>query len=103
MIKGATAQRELHIFRSLRVFNYRVWAAGSLVSNIGTWMQRTAQDWLGFTQLTPHNESALATVMALQFGPQLLFLPWTGYAADHINQRKLLLSTQAAMGILALV
>jgi hypothetical protein len=31
------------IFRSLRNSNYRIWAAGALVSNIGTWMQRTAQ------------------------------------------------------------
>ena len=37
------------IFRSLRSFNYRVWAAGAFVSNIGTWMQRTAQDWLVLT------------------------------------------------------
>ena len=29
-------------FRSLRGFNYRTWAVGALVSNIGTWMQRTA-------------------------------------------------------------
>ena len=36
----------LGVFRSLGIFNYRVWAIGSLVSNIGTWMQRTAQDWL---------------------------------------------------------
>ncbi len=28
--------------------------------------------------------------MALQFAPQLLLLPWTGFAADHFNQRKLL-------------
>ena len=40
------------VFRSLRGFNYRVWAAGAFVSNVGTWMQRTAQDWLVFTQLT---------------------------------------------------
>ncbi|MBA5828219.1 MFS transporter, partial [Escherichia coli] len=40
------------VFRSLRSFNYRVWALGSLVSNIGTWIQRTAQDWLVLTQLT---------------------------------------------------
>ena len=39
-------------FRSLRGFNYRMWAAGALVSNVGTWMQRTAQDWLVLTQLT---------------------------------------------------
>jgi MFS family permease len=91
------------VFRSLRVFNYRVWAAGALVSNVGTWVQRTAQDWLVFTQLTEHNASAVGTVMALQYGPQLLLLPWTGFAADHVNQRKLLLVTQATMGVLALV
>ena len=34
------------MFRSLNVFNYRLWFAGALVSNIGTWMQRTAQDWI---------------------------------------------------------
>ncbi|WP_200867848.1 MFS transporter [Candidatus Sodalis pierantonius] len=55
------------------------------------------------TQLTQHNASAVGTVMALQFGPQLLLLPWTGFAADHFNQRRLLLATQASMGVLALV
>jgi len=40
--------------------------------------------------------------MALQFGPQLLLLPVTGFAADHLDRRKLLLATQAAMGALAL-
>ncbi|KVL21449.1 MFS transporter [Burkholderia sp. MSMB1826] len=91
------------VFRSLRSFNYRVWAIGSLVSNIGTWIQRTAQDWLVLTQLTHHDASAVGTVMALQFGPQLLLLPWTGYAADRYDQRKLLMATQALMGALALV
>ncbi|MDN7848325.1 MFS transporter [Burkholderia seminalis] len=90
------------VFRSLRSFNYRVWAIGSLVSNIGTWVQRTAQDWLVLTQLTHHDASAVGTVMALQFGPQLLLLPWTGYAADRFDQRKLLMTTQALMGVLAL-
>src|SRR5215471_8505126 len=91
------------VFRSLRSFNFRLWATGALVSNIGTWMQRTAQDWLVLTQLTHHNASAVGTVMALQFGPQLLLLPWTGVAADHYNQRKLLMCTQATMGVLAMV
>ena len=36
--------------------------------------------------------------MSLQFGPQLLLLPWTGYAADRFDQRKLLMATQALMG-----
>ena len=92
----------LGTFRSLRSPNYRIWAAGALVSNIGTWMQRTAQDWLVLTQLTPHNAGAVGIVMALQFGPQLLLLPWTGFAADHYDQRKLLIFTQAVMGLLAL-
>jgi MFS family permease len=90
-------------FRSLRSFNFRLWTAGGLVSNVGTWMQRVAQDWLVLTQLTRHNASALGIVMGLQFAPQLLLLPWTGLAADRLNQRKLLMLTQATMGVLALV
>lgn len=90
-------------FRSLRGFNYRVWAAGAFVSNVGTWVQRTAQDWLVYTQLTQHDASAVGLVMALQFGPQLLLLPLTGFAADHFNQRRLLLATQTTMGALALI
>jgi MFS family permease len=89
------------VFRSLRNFNYRVWTGGALISNTGTWMQRTAQDWLVLTELTHNNASAVGVVMALQFGPQLLLLPWTGFAADHYNQRKLLMATQAIMGLLA--
>jgi MFS family permease len=91
------------VFKSLRRVNYRIWIAGAFVSNVGTWVQRTAQDWLVLTQLTDHDASAVGLVMALQFGPQLLLLPWTGFAADHFNQRKLLIVTQATMGALALV
>jgi len=89
-------------FRSLRTFNYRTWAGGAIVSNVGTWMQRTAQDWLVLTQLTDGNATAVGVVMALQFGPQVLLLPWTGFAADHFDRRRLLFATQAAMGLLAL-
>lgn len=91
------------MFRSLRSFNYRVWSAGALVSNVGTWMQRTAQDWLVLTGLTHHSAAAVGVVMGLQFGPQLLMLPWSGYAADHFNQRRLLMATQATLGALALL
>src|SRR5262249_35429967 len=55
------------------------------------------------TQLTPHDAFAVSLVMALQFGPQLLLLPLTGYAADHLNQRRLLFATQTTMGALALI
>jgi MFS family permease len=89
-------------FRSLHTFNYRVWAVGAFVSNVGTWMQRIAQDWLVLTQLTHNNATAVGIVMALQFGPQILLLPLTGFAADHFDRRKLLVATQATMGALAL-
>ncbi|SDL37925.1 Predicted arabinose efflux permease, MFS family [Modicisalibacter muralis] len=93
---------DTRLFRSLRIYNYRVWAAGALVSNIGTWMQRVAQDWLVLTVLTDHNASAVGITMALQFGPQLLLLPLTGYAADHCDRRRLIMLTQALLGLLAL-
>jgi MFS family permease len=89
-------------FRSLSVRNYRTWAAGAIVSNVGTWMQRTAQDWIVLVELTRHNATAVGIVTGLQFGPQLLLLPITGLAADHFDRRKLLFVTQACMGTLAL-
>jgi MFS family permease len=89
-------------FRSLQSLNYRIWSAGALVSNIGSWMQRTAQDWIVLTELTHRSATSVGIVMGLQFGPQLLLLPLSGFAADHLDRRKVLFCTQAAMGLLAL-
>ncbi|RIJ71263.1 MFS transporter [Nakamurella silvestris] len=99
---GDPAQPGQGTFRSLRIFNYRVWAGGAIVSNVGTWMQRTAQDWIVLTQLTHHSATAVGVVLALQFAPQMLLLPFTGLAADQLDRRRLLMVTQATMGILAL-
>ena len=90
------------MFRSLRVHNYRLWASGAIVSNVGTWMQRTAQDWLVLAQLTDHDATALGIVLSLQFGPQLVLLPVTGLAADRFDRRRLLMVTQSGMAVLAL-
>lgn len=104
MPSTSSAQRGFRAtFRSLQYFNYRMWAGGAIVSNIGTWMQRTAQDWLVLTQLTHNNATALGIVMALQFGPQALLAPVTGFAADRFDRRTLLLITQSILGLLALV
>ena len=65
-------------------------------------MQRTAQDWIVLTELTHRNATAVGIVMGLQFGPQILLLPLSGFAADHFDLRKVLFCTQAAMGLLAL-
>jgi MFS family permease len=65
-------------------------------------MQRTAQDWIVLAELTDQNAAAVGIVMALQFGPSLVLLPFTGYAADRFDRRVILLLTQSAQGLLAL-
>ncbi|CAD5995370.1 MFS transporter [Agreia sp. COWG] len=90
------------MFRSLSSVNYRIWFAGALVSNVGTWMQRTAQDWIVLTELTNHDAAAVGIVMALQLGPQLLLVPFSGLIADRLDRRKTLMVTQGAMGLLGL-
>ncbi|MEO8529250.1 MAG: MFS transporter, partial [Pseudolysinimonas sp.] len=90
------------MFSSLGVRNYRLWFAGALVSNVGTWMQRIAQDWLVLTVLTHDDATAVGITTGLQFAPMLLLLPFTGTVADRFDRRKVLAITQAAMGVLAL-
>jgi MFS family permease len=88
-------------FRSLSVRNYRLYFSGQLVSLTGTWAQRVAQDWL-VLQLT-NSGTALGIVTALQFGPSLLLSMYGGTLADRGNKRRLLLMTQSAIALTALV
>ena len=100
---GASLRTRLQrTFRSLGQRNYRIWAAGAFVSNVGTWMQRIAQDWLVLTQLSNHSGAAVGVVMALQFGPPIILMPVVGRVADRVDRRKLLLATQSAMAATAL-
>ncbi|MEV7007372.1 MFS transporter [Streptosporangium sp. NPDC051022] len=100
---AAQAVPETHggMFRSLRNYNYRLFAAGGVVSNVGGWMQRTAQDWL-VLELTHGSAAALGVTTALQFLPQLLFGLWGGMLADRYPKRPLLIVAQSIMGLLAL-
>ncbi|WP_199422811.1 MFS transporter [Actinotalea solisilvae] len=88
-------------FASLRYVNYRLWFAGAIVANIGTWMQRVAQDWLVLTVLTDDSGVAVGITTALQFGPVLFLSAWAGLLADRLDRRKLLMATQVALGVLA--
>lgn len=88
-------------FASLAFRNYRLWFAGALVANVGTWMQRVAQDWLVLTVLSDDSGIAVGVTTALQFGPALFLSAWAGVLADRVDRRKLLMGTQAAMGVLA--
>lgn len=90
------------MFRSLSTRNYRLYATGQLVSNTGTWMQRTAQDWLVLT-LPGGGGTAVGVTTAMQFLPLLLFGMYGGVLADRFPKRKLLMVTQSVMGTLALI
>ncbi|MBT0993039.1 MFS transporter [Cellulomonas sp. DKR-3] len=88
-------------FDSLRFFNYRLWFAGALVANVGTWMQRVAQDWLVLTVLSDESGVAVGITTALQFAPVLALSAYAGVLADRVDRRKLLIATQAGQGVLA--
>ena len=90
------------MFRALENRNYRIWASGALVSNVGTWMQRIAQDWLVLTVLTNHSGAAVGITTGLQFLPMLLLGPYGGVLADRYRKRVILLWTQLAMGVTGL-
>jgi MFS family permease len=88
-------------FRSLRVYNYRLFFAAQVVSMSGTWMQSVAQSWL-VLQLTGSSLD-LGITVGLQFGPVLVVGLWAGALADRVDKRRLLLLTQGAAAALALV
>lgn len=84
-------------FRSLSVRNYRIYASGALVSNVGTWMQRVAQDWLVLA-LTGSG-TALGITTGLQLLPALLLSPLAGVVADRFPKRRVLMVTQVMMAL----
>jgi MFS family permease len=90
------------LFRSLRVRNYRLFAGGQVISLIGTWMQRLAQDWL-VLRLSHGSGTAVGITTGLQFLPTLLFGLYGGVLADRYPKRALLLIAQTGMGMSALV
>lgn len=87
-------------FSSLRIRNYRLFFTGAIVSNTGTWMARITQDWLVLS-LTG-SAAAVGITTALQFLPMLLFGLYGGVIADRYPKRRLLLVSQAALGLCGL-
>jgi MFS family permease len=88
-------------FQSLSVRNFRLFAAGQLVSVAGTWMMVVAQDWLVLS-LTGDSAAALGVVTALQFAPLLLLTLYAGALADRHDKRRLLMAANLASGALSL-
>jgi len=80
-------------FRALSVRNFRLWIIGALIANVGSWAQRTAQDWLVLTELTDNDAVAVGISLSLQFGPILLLGPFVGPLVDRVSGRAIILTT----------
>lgn len=85
---------------ALRHRNVRRYFAAQVVSNVGTWVQITVENWL-VLELS-HSGLALGVTNALQFGPSVLLGLYGGVVADRRDRRHLLMVTQACLGLLAL-
>ncbi|ALG84998.1 MFS transporter [Gordonia phthalatica] len=96
------ASRGSSTFASLAVPNFRTYVSGALVSNIGTWIQRVAQDWL-VLQLSGGSAMAVGITTALQFAPALFLSPFGGLLADRFDKRRLLMLTQSWMAVSSLI
>jgi len=88
-------------WRSFRHRNYRILFPANTVSNIGSWAQRIAQDWL-VLELTNNNGTYLGLVTAVQFAPVLFFSLHGGKLADRFNKRKVLILTNIVGGAASL-
>lgn len=97
-----TERRDRRVFKSLTVPNYRRYFWGSFVSNIGLWMQRTAQVWV-VMGLSGGNGVAIGTVAFLQFAPTLLFGLYAGLIGDRFSRAKILVVTQTAISAVSVV
>jgi MFS family permease len=95
------AARFSPMFTSLHNRNFRLFFSAQIVSVTGTWMQSIAQMWL-VLHLTGSG-FALGLTAALQFTPILLFGTFGGLVADRTDKRKLLVATQSAAGVVALL
>lgn len=88
-------------WRAFRHRNFRILFPANALSNIGTWAQRVAQDWL-VLELTNNNGAALGLVTAVQFAPVLFLSLHGGVLADRFRKRNLLLWTNSVAGLSAL-
>ncbi|WP_259069635.1 MFS transporter [Mucilaginibacter sp. X4EP1] len=88
-------------FRAFRNRNYALYFSGQGVSLIGTWMQRTGVSWMVYS-ITHSSLMLGVTVFASQF-PSFLFSLLGGIVSDRYNRYNVLLITQIASLIQAVL
>src|ERR1700722_5511280 len=95
------SSRKISTFRAFKSRNYALYFGGQSISQIGTWMQRTAVYWVIYT--ITHSAFMLGvTVFATQF-PSFLLSLFGGIISDRYNRYKVLLTTQILSLIQALL
>ena len=87
-------------FHSLHTRNFRLFFMGQAISVTGTWLNATASAWL-VVRLSHASGIALGLNTALTFLPILLVGAFGGMLADHLDKRKILVTTQAVYAALA--
>ena len=101
----ASAESERSRFRdmvrSLRHRNFQLFFSGQLISLIGTWMQTIAQAWLVY-RITGSSLLLGVVGFAGQI-PIFILSPLGGLAADRWNRHRIVIATQLASMILALI
>jgi MFS family permease len=88
-------------FPALRHSDFRRYALGQSVSLVGFWMQTVAQAWLVYR--LSGSELALGTVAFVGYLPVLGLAPVAGVVADRVDKWRLIMATQSAAMVLALV
>src|SRR5580658_874803 len=92
---------KISTFRAFKSRNYRLYFTGQSLSLIGTWMQKTAVSWLIYS-LT-HSKFMLGVSLFASPFPSFAFSLIGGVVSDRYNRYRVLLTTQAASLIQALL
>lgn len=92
---------DISTFNAFKSRNYRLYFTGKSVSLIGTWMQKTAVSWVIYEKT--HSNFMLGLTLFASLFPSFVFSFLGGVAADRYNRYKLLLLTQVASMVQAVL
>jgi MFS family permease len=88
-------------WQMLRQTRFSAYFAGSLISNLGTWLQNTAQMLLAYR--FTHSAFAVGTITCVQFSGFLVIGPWAGGIADRLGARRVLVCAQMLSAVICCV
>jgi MFS family permease len=92
---------KISTFNAFKSRNYRLYFTGQSVSLLGTWMQKTAVSWVIYSQT--HSKFMLGLSLFASLFPSFLFSFIGGVVSDRYNRFKVLLFTQVASMVQAIL